>query len=587
MPFRNAILVVGPPRSGTSAVCHVLNECGIDFGDPADFVDPAVNLHNPVFFELVELNDLNDRMMERLGWRYSDFNALPLQEDFDSSLADEFEPEVARLIGRFGDAPSFGLKDPRFCFTLPLWVGLLSRLGVRVRILRTRRDPAAVASSNARLSPDRGIEYGRRIAALSDAAASYFLRDIAHETVRFEDLRGGGTDAIGSLAAIASMDPDRVSAACGRVFREELVHWHAHDTSDDTSALATDYEHLGRLMRSFGLRPGGGEAPTPDGKPALAQLDLVATEQVSFVQGPVQVYYRSEEEVFTEERSVVIPWPGRGWEEAVSIELPEPGGEYFRVDVNISPGAYMIDYLSIDGVAVAPLTAFLGANGAAYELPGGAIGLIANHGDPWIYFRSPSGPACSLSVRILRMTPEEAGRRLFDDRELESAIGALQQRISQSDDRTVEYVASLRDVIAESGVSVDARLADIEKSRLQPLRDDIANLARSQQGLVESRERDANSLRMLIDRVRALDEALAGVSKSREEDVLRLDSSQNSLAERLGEIERTLAELQHAVAERHAEEAVRAQDTAHSLAELRRISLMGWWEKRKIKKGTY
>ena len=118
MPFRNAILVVGPPRSGTSAVCHVLNECGIDFGDPADFVDPAVNLHNPVFFELVELNDLNERMMERLGWRYSDFNALPLQEDFDSSLADEFEPEVARLIGRFGNAPSFGLKDPRFCFTL-------------------------------------------------------------------------------------------------------------------------------------------------------------------------------------------------------------------------------------------------------------------------------------------------------------------------------------------------------------------------------------------------------------------------------------------------------------------------------------
>lgn len=557
MPFRNAILVVGPPRSGTSAVCHVLNECGIDFGDPADFVDPAVNLHNPVFFELDELNDLNERMMERLGWRYSDFNALPLQEDFDSSLADEFEPEVARLIGRFGNAPSFGLKDPRFCFTLPLWVGLLLRLGIRVRILRTRRDPAAVASSNARLSPDRGIEYGKRIAALSDAAASYFLRDIAHETVRFEDLRGGGTDAIGSLAAIASVDPDRVSAACGRVFREELVHWHAHDTGDDASALATDYEHLGRLMRSFGLRPGGGEAPTPDDKPALAQLDLVATEQASFVQGPVQIYYRSEEEVFTEECSVVVPWPGRGWEEAVSIELPEPGGEYFRVDVNISPGAYMIDSLSIDGIAVAPLTAFLGANGAAYELPRGAIGLIANHGDPWIYFRSPSGPARSLNVRILRMTPEEAGRRLFDDRELESAIGALQQRISQSDDRMVEYVASL---------------------------------ARSQQGLVERRERDADSLRMLVERVRALDEALASISKSRAEDVLRLDSSQNSLAERLGEIERTLAELQqvqHAVAERQAVEAVRAQDIAHSLAELQRISLMGWWEKRKIKKGTY
>lgn len=590
MPFRNAILVVGPPRSGTSAVCHVLNECGVDFGDPADFVDPAVNAHNPVFFELVDLNDLNERMMARMGWTYGDFNALPLQDDFSSSLADEFEAEVTRLIERFSEAPSFGLKDPRFCFTLPLWIALLSRLGIRPRVLRTRRDASAVALSNARLSPERGIEYGQRIAMLSDAAASYFLRDIAHETVQFEDLRGGAAAAISSLAVTASVGPEEVSAACSRIFRDELVHWHAHVSSDDDAPVsASDYEQLGRLMRTFGLRPGAGDTPPPDESEALAQLELVATEHIPFVQGPVQVYYRREQEVFAEERSVVVPWPSRDWEEAVVIEIPDPGGEYFRVDVNISPGAYMIDALSIDGVAVAPLSAFLGANGAAYELTDGAIGLIANHDDPWIYFRSPNGPASVLRVRISRITPEEVGRRLFDDRRLEFAIGALQQRISQSDDRTVECVASLHDVISQNGERVGARLTDLETAGLQPLLGGITSLGQSQESLIASYARDGDTLRALIEDVRGLKEAQAEFSRERASDSRRLDESQHLLVERIGEIERRLVELhqaQHIIAERQAKDVAQLQDSLGSLAELRRISLMGWWEKRKFKKGT-
>lgn len=553
MSFRNAILVVGPPRSGTSAVCHVLNECGIGFGDPAKFVDPAVNTHNPLFFELIELNELNERMMARMGWSYIDFHATPLHEDFSSALADEFEQDVTSLVAQFGDALWFGLKDPRFCFTLPLWVGLLSRQGIRPRILRTRRDPEAVASSNFRLSPERGIQYGRRIARLSDSAAAYFLRDIAHETVRFEDLRAGQLEAVQALSATASVEPAKVQAACRRTFRDNLVHWRSSAAYDgeDGAASADDYESLGLMMRKFDLSPCiFEESRQSGGKASLTQLDLTPSDQLPFAHGPVQVYYRRDCEVFAEERSVVVPWPSRDWEEMISVELPHPGGEYFRVDVNTSPGAYVVQALTIDGEDVVPLSAFAGANGAAYELPDGAVGLVANHVDPWINFRSPHGAASALTVRIQRMTPEEAGRRLFDDRRIERAIEDLQQRTSQSGDRAVDHVARLHQTFTEESERLDVHLAGIEARLSRRLLGEVARLNELQAGLMERLAHDGTLLL-------ALAEQLEGVRSA-----------------------------QALSAQDHAREAAHLQDALGSLEQMRRISLMGWWEKRKFKRGN-
>lgn len=580
MSFRNTILVVGPPRSGTSAVCHVLNECGIDFGDPAKFVDPAVNAHNPLFFELVELNELNERMIARMGWSYNDFNATPLQDDFTSALADEFDEDVTQFVAQFADAPLFGLKDPRFCFTLPLWQRLLSRHGIRSRILRTRRNLESVASSNFRLSPERGIEYGRRVALLSDSAAAYFLRNVEHEIVRFEDMRDCLPKALQALASTASVDPAEVRGACSRVFRDELVHWRSSGTTvvSDADASAEDYESLGLTMRKFGLRPCADEEKSWEiGKASLNQRELTLGDQPPFIQGAVQVYYRRELEVFSEERSVTVPWPSGNWEETVAVELPNAGGEYVRIDVNSAPGAYVIRELSIDGFTVVPLLAFVGANGAAYELPDGAIGLVANHGDPWVYFRSPHGPVSALTVRIQRMTPEEAGRRLFEDSRIERAIEGLQQKMSQFNDRTLDHVARLHQTIAEESGHLATRAAEIEARLSRGLVEEVGALGEKQAALIEGQSQNEDRLRQLARQFEDVGSAQAKSMQDQARDGDRL----RALAEQLEGIRSTQVQ---SVIDR-AQGAVHIQEVLGSLEEMRRISLMGWWEKRQFQKG--
>src|SRR4249919_25842 len=69
----SALLVVGAPRSGTSVICHALNKLGVDFGDPKDFVDPETNKHNPIFFELTDLNRLNNEILASLGFNFANF----------------------------------------------------------------------------------------------------------------------------------------------------------------------------------------------------------------------------------------------------------------------------------------------------------------------------------------------------------------------------------------------------------------------------------------------------------------------------------------------------------------------------------
>jgi hypothetical protein len=94
---RTIILVVGPPRSGTSAISHVLSSLGVNFGSSEHFVDPEKNTHNPIFFELAALNALNDQVFGWFGRRYSDFDFLPLRGDFDQEMVVRFLPLCEQL----------------------------------------------------------------------------------------------------------------------------------------------------------------------------------------------------------------------------------------------------------------------------------------------------------------------------------------------------------------------------------------------------------------------------------------------------------------------------------------------------------
>ncbi|TDI45238.1 MAG: glycosyltransferase [Acidobacteria bacterium] len=170
-----AVLVIGAPRSGTSCVSHVISKLGFSFGDPKRFVDPTEHPWNPVFFELRSLNDLNNQIVDALGYDYLRFDWLPLKRQYKPSLIKAFEAAIQEfLTTEFAAAKRIALKDPRFCLTLPVWASVLASLGYRVRYVWSVRELSSCLTSN-RVLDDASSTRSERLVTLSSYMAGYFL----------------------------------------------------------------------------------------------------------------------------------------------------------------------------------------------------------------------------------------------------------------------------------------------------------------------------------------------------------------------------------------------------------------------------
>ncbi|MEF2147676.1 hypothetical protein [Aquilutibacter rugosus] len=175
-----AILVMGPPRSGTSAISQMLSDMGVYFGEENDFVKMD---HNPKFFELVELNALNDRLFKSIGHRYADFDYLPnpiaddLVESAGPSIVSDAEDLVTRLRHAAPGGAMIGLKDPRFVFTFPFWKHIFEKLSIPVKIVLTDRDLDASVESNQKVNA-YGDLHNRRIVWLSQRVAASRVLDL-------------------------------------------------------------------------------------------------------------------------------------------------------------------------------------------------------------------------------------------------------------------------------------------------------------------------------------------------------------------------------------------------------------------------
>ena len=119
--MKKAILVLGAPRSGTSVVSHVIHKLGVDFGNHDRFVDPKVHVFNPIFFELQSLNNLNDEIFAYFSKKFTNFDLVPGEGDFGNEVIAKFEKKITEFIDdEFSKSKTIGLKDTRFCFTLPI-----------------------------------------------------------------------------------------------------------------------------------------------------------------------------------------------------------------------------------------------------------------------------------------------------------------------------------------------------------------------------------------------------------------------------------------------------------------------------------
>ncbi len=142
---RQALIVLGMHRSGTSALTRVLNLLGTAL--PANLMPPHED-NRPGYWESRPIARFNNRLLESAGHRWDSDASLSagwLCDEF--ARAGDYEEARALLAGEFGEAPLFVFKDPRLCRLFPFWEKVLAGEGIDMRVLLCLRDPREVAAS--------------------------------------------------------------------------------------------------------------------------------------------------------------------------------------------------------------------------------------------------------------------------------------------------------------------------------------------------------------------------------------------------------------------------------------------------------
>jgi hypothetical protein len=142
-PRRQAILVLGMHRSGTSAVGGAINALGATA--PKTLLEPRPD--NPRgFFESAALADAHDALLESTRSCWDDWR------QFDSKIglntASQHRQKMKEiLVDEFDDAPLIFIKDPRICRFVPFTLGVLAELNISPVAILPIRNPLEVAHS--------------------------------------------------------------------------------------------------------------------------------------------------------------------------------------------------------------------------------------------------------------------------------------------------------------------------------------------------------------------------------------------------------------------------------------------------------
>ncbi len=143
-PARQALLVLGMHRSGTSALTRVLGLCGAAL--PRHSMAPRHD-NTLGFWEPQPIVDAHDSFLRQSGTGWDAIAAYPASL-FDSEPAAACRRGLADLAVReYGDAPLFILKDPRISRLMPLWRPVLDALGIAPRVVIMVRNPLEIAGS--------------------------------------------------------------------------------------------------------------------------------------------------------------------------------------------------------------------------------------------------------------------------------------------------------------------------------------------------------------------------------------------------------------------------------------------------------
>lgn len=138
------LMVLGPHRSGTSALSGVLSHLG---GDLPKTLMPASEGNAEGYFESLRVMAFNDRLLNALGSDWKDLSPLDLGRVPDQVFESLMSEAVQVLQDEFSAARLPLLKDPRICRFVGFWSEAFSRAGYEPLYIHTHRNPLETAQS--------------------------------------------------------------------------------------------------------------------------------------------------------------------------------------------------------------------------------------------------------------------------------------------------------------------------------------------------------------------------------------------------------------------------------------------------------
>lgn len=144
------LVVLGPHRSGTSALTGVLSHLGANL--PKHLM-PANEGNSLGYFESSRVKTFNDGLLSKMGSSWSDISRLDLTSVHEQERENLLDQAVEILKAEFNDARTPILKDPRICRLVDFWRMAFDRLYYRPIYIHTHRNPLEAARSLAARHP--------------------------------------------------------------------------------------------------------------------------------------------------------------------------------------------------------------------------------------------------------------------------------------------------------------------------------------------------------------------------------------------------------------------------------------------------
>lgn len=234
---RQAILIAGMHRSGTSAVAGAVSLLG---GAPPAHMIPA-SLDNPLgFWESAVVIGVNDTIL-RAG-KSTWYDCLGL----DCSTFDERERAtattfvMASIMAEFADDRLLLIKDPRLCLLLGFWLPTLREMQISPATLLVLRHPCEVLDSIA-MRDALPIELIAALWLRYMLAAEYDSRGCPRHILPYHMLLLDWRHALlraGEAAAIAWPVPfELVTSRMDALLKRELQHHHALSSAQQRAGV--------------------------------------------------------------------------------------------------------------------------------------------------------------------------------------------------------------------------------------------------------------------------------------------------------------------------------------------------------------